>query len=128
MSWTLTPMEIRERGLIPISNLQSLTRIHRLPQPADVADGVQAAKGRITRALVAVALDRRDVVRAQDALETDVFVGLHARQHVGLARVVPGLFELLRRAAHVAEVHEEDLALLAKAADHAGQIVEIGRA
>ena len=74
-------------------------------------------KDGVAGAVVGVALDGRDVVGAEDAVEADVAVGAHARQQVGLAGVVPGLLEFLGRAAHVAEVDEEDLLLAAEVAD-----------
>ncbi len=74
---------------------------------------------------VAVAFDGRHMVGAQDAFEADVAVGFHAGQHVGLALVVPGFFELFGRAAHVAEVDEEDLALAAEVADGSPSAFEL---
>jgi hypothetical protein len=42
---------------------------------------------------------------------------------IGLALIVEGLDEMLRRAAHIAEVDEEDLILLAEVADNPRQVV-----
>src|SRR5919201_841353 len=69
--------------------------VDRLAQAADVADRVQPAVRRVARPVVGVAGDGRHMVGSQHAVEADVAPGLHARQQIGLAVVVPGLFELL---------------------------------
>src|SRR5690349_14799548 len=61
------------------------------------------------------------MVWAQHALEADVAVGTHAGQHIGFTCVVPGFLKSLRCAAHIAKMHKKDL--VAKVADHAGQVV-----
>src|SRR5262245_4303283 len=79
-------------------------RVGRLAQPLQVADREEPADARVGWSVVAVALHRRHVVGPGHALEADVAVGAHALEHVRLALVVEDLDELLRRAAHVAQV------------------------
>src|SRR5207253_2486695 len=82
-------------------------------ETADVADCVEATEGGVAGAVVAVAFHGGDVVGAQHAFEAHLFVGTHAGQQVGFPGVVPGLLELLGRAAHVSEMDEENLVLAA---------------
>ena len=63
------------------------------------------------------------MVGTADALEADVAVGLHTGQHIGLSVVVERLDELLRRAAHVSEMDEEDFVLLAEVTNDGGQVI-----
>ena len=63
------------------------------------------------------------MVGAQHAVEADVAVGFHARQHVRLALVREGFYELLGGAAHVAEMGKENLVLLAEVPDGTRQVI-----
>src|SRR5450759_382880 len=94
--------------------------VYGFTQTLDIADGKQAPDGRIRWVVVAVAFHGGHVVRAQHTLEADIVVSLHAGEHIGLALIVEGLDELLRCAAHVAEMSKEDFVLLAKFSDNAG--------
>ena len=69
----------------------------------------------VARLVVRLAVERRHVVGPEHALVADLGVGPQALEHVGRPVVVERLDEVLRRAAHVAEVDEVDRAGAAEA-------------
>ena len=89
----------------------------------DVADGIQPTERGVARAVVGIALHGRYVIWPQHAVEPNFAIRLHARQKVSLAIIVPRLLKFLRRAAHIAEVHKENLVLTAEMSNDAGQVV-----
>ncbi len=63
------------------------------------------------------------VIGPGHVVETNVAVGSYAGGHVSFSIVVERFSKVVRRAAHIAEMNEEDLLLLSKMADNRGQIV-----
>src|SRR5579862_10016160 len=72
----------------------SCLRVDGLAQPGHVADRVQPPLMRVACDGGGVALQRGDMVDSNDAVEVDISVSAHAREHVCLPVVMEGLDKL----------------------------------
>ena len=63
------------------------------------------------------------MIRAQHALEANIFVRLDTGQHISPAIIVECFVEFLWRSFYISKMDKENLVLFAEVADYTGQVI-----